>query len=97
MGSSFWFARDCGPERSVRLEQLRAGKFIPRHSRNRRIGEFLKELKFAKGRSTGIRKIMRAMKDNGSPPSVFEVGDDHSYFMVRLAVQPDASQAAAVT
>ena len=86
-----------GPDRSIRLAQLRAGNAIPRRCRNRRIGEFLKELKFIEGRSTGIRKILRAMKDNGSPPAEFEVDDDHTYFMVRLPVQPDASQAAAVT
>ena len=33
-----------GPDRSVRLEQLRVGKAMPRRYRNRRIGEFLKEL-----------------------------------------------------
>lgn len=86
-----------GPDRSIRLAQLRAGDAISRRCRNRRIGEFLKDLKFSEGRSTGIPKIMRAMKDNGSPLAEFEVDDDHTYFMVRLAVQPDAAQAAAVT
>ena len=80
-----------GPDRSIRLARLRTGKAIPRLSRNHRIGEFLKELKFTEGYSTGIRKIMCAMKDNGSPPAEFEVDDDHTFFMVRLAVQPDAS------
>ena len=69
-----------GPDRSVRLEQLRTGKVMPRLSRNHRIGEFLKELKFIEGRSTGIRKIIRAMNDNGSPPAKFEVDDDRAYF-----------------
>lgn len=80
-----------GPDRSIRLAQLRAGKVISRRCRNRRVGEFLKNLNFTEGRSTGVRKIMRAMKDNGSPPAEFAVDDDHTYFMVRLAVQPDAS------
>ena len=83
-----------GPDRSVRLKQLRAGKANPRRYRNRRIGEFLKELEFTEGRSTGIPKIMRAMRDNGSPPAEFEFDEDHSYFMVRLPVQPDAPQVA---
>jgi len=43
-----------GPDRSVRLEQLRTGRAQPRRYRNRRIGEFLKELKFTEGRGTGI-------------------------------------------
>lgn len=33
-----------GPDRSVRLDQLRQGKAVPRRYRNRRIGDFLKEL-----------------------------------------------------
>ena len=80
-----------GPDRSVRLKQLRAGKAISRRYRNRRIGEFLKELEFTEGRSTGIPKIMRAMKENGSLPAEFEFDEDHSYFMVRLPVQPEAA------
>ncbi len=79
-----------GPDRSVRLDQLRAGKAISRRYRNRRIGEFLKELEFTEGRSTGIPKINRAMRENGSPRAEFEFDEDHSYFMVRLPVQPDA-------
>jgi ATP-dependent DNA helicase RecG len=79
-----------GPDRSVRLEQLRIGKAMPRRYRNRRIGEFLKELEFTEGRSTGIPKIMESMEKNGSPPAEFEFDEDHSYFMVRLPVHPVA-------
>lgn len=79
-----------GPDRSVRLEQLRAGRAQPRRYRNRRIGEFLKELEFTEGRATGIPKILRAMRENGSPPPEFEFDDDHSYFMVRLPAHPAA-------
>ena len=79
-----------GPDRSVRLEQLRAGRAQPRRYRNRRIGEFLKELEFTEGRATGIPKIMHVMKQNGSPPADFEFDEDYSYFMVRLPVHPDA-------
>jgi ATP-dependent DNA helicase RecG len=79
-----------GPDRSVRLEQLRIGKAIPRRYRNRRIGEFLKELKFTEGRATGIPKIMEAMTNNGSPAAVFEFDEERSYFMARLPVHPAA-------
>lgn len=83
-----------GPDRSVRLEQLRSGKAMPRRYRNRRIGEFLKELEFTEGRSTGIPKIMEAMAKNGSPPAEFEFDEDHSYFMVRLPIHPAALEVA---
>ncbi|MBM3880399.1 MAG: transcriptional regulator [Planctomycetes bacterium] len=82
-----------GPDRSVRLEQLRAGRAVPRRYRNRRIGEFLKELEITEGRSTGIPKILAAMKRNGSPPPDFEFDADHSYFMTRLPVHPQARAA----
>ena len=72
----------------MRLEQLRVGKAMPRRYRNRHIGEFLKELEFTKGRSTGIPKIIDAMQANGSPPAEFDFDEDHSYFTVRLPVHP---------
>ncbi len=37
-------------------------RFISRRYRNRRIGEFFKELKLTEGRSTGIPKILSAMR-----------------------------------
>ena len=49
--------------------------------RNRRIGEFLKELNMTEGRGTGIPKILRAMKANGSPDPRFETDDDRTYFV----------------
>jgi predicted HTH transcriptional regulator len=48
------------------IEQLRMGRAMPRRYRNRRIGEFLKKLDLTEGRATGIPKILRAMKENGS-------------------------------
>jgi len=36
---------------------------------NRRIGDFLKEQGLTEGRSTGIPKMIRAGKSNGSPAS----------------------------
>ncbi|MBM3371140.1 MAG: transcriptional regulator [Betaproteobacteria bacterium] len=84
-----------GPDRSIRLEQLQAGRAQPRRYRNRRIGEFLKELEFTEGRRcTGIPKIIQAMEKNGSPPPEFEFDEDHSYFMVRLPVHPAAREVA---
>ncbi|MBI4765253.1 MAG: hypothetical protein HY787_11685 [Deltaproteobacteria bacterium] len=34
------------------------------------------------------QKIIRAMRDNGSPPPEFDFDEDHSYFLVRLPVHP---------
>ena len=75
-----------GPDRSIKLKDLQLGKAVSRRYRNRRIGEFLKELDLTEGRSTGVPKILRVMKANGSPTPVFETDDDHSYFLIRLPV-----------
>ena len=75
-----------GADRSIRMEDLRAGNAVSRRYRNRRIGEFLKELDLAEGRSTGIPKILRAMRENGSPAPVFESDDNRTWFLTRLPV-----------
>ncbi len=66
------------PDRSIRLEDFEAGRAISRRYRNRRIGEFLKELDLPEGRSTGVPKILKAMAANGSPPPLFETDDDRA-------------------
>jgi ATP-dependent DNA helicase RecG len=80
-----------GPDRSIRMEDLRNGRGVSRRYRNRRIGEFLKELELAEGRSTGIRKILKAMATNDSPPPEFETDEDRTYFITRLPVHPRAA------
>ena len=80
-----------GPDRSIRMEDLRAGKGVSRRYRNRRIGEFLKELELTEGRSTGVPKIFRAMKANGSPPQQFESDEGRTHFIIRLPVHLGAA------
>ena len=70
---------------------LGSGQAGSRRYRNRRIGEFLKELDLAEGRSTGLPKILRAMRVNGSPPPRFETDDDRTWFRVRLPAHPSFS------
>ena len=81
-----------GPDRSIRLEDLQAGKAVSRRYRNRRIGEFLKELDLTEGRSTGIPKILKVMKENGSPAPEFETDDDRISFLIRLPVHERAAK-----
>lgn len=73
-----------GADRSIRMEDLREGNAVSRRYRNRRIGEFLKDLDLAEGRSTGIPKILNAMKRNGSPLPEFESDEERAWFLVRL-------------
>ena len=75
-----------GPDRSIQIKDLAAGKAVSRRYRNRRLGEFFKELDLTEGRATGIPKILRAIKRNGSPEPIFETDADRSYFIVRFPV-----------
>jgi ATP-dependent DNA helicase RecG len=60
-------------------------RIISRQYRNRRIGDFLKELKLTEGRATGFPTIYDAMAKNGSPAPIFDT-DDSTYFLVTLPV-----------
>ena len=75
-----------GPDRSINMEHLRVGRAASRRYRNRRIGEFLKELDLTEGRSTGINKILKGMASNGSPAPEFETDEGRTYFLIRLPV-----------
>ncbi len=61
----------------------------PVPARNRRIGEFLKELNLAEGRGTGIAKVRREMQQNGSAPPRFDFDQARSYFRVTLPAHPE--------
>ncbi len=75
-----------GPDRSVTQEGLKRYKVSNRRYRNRRIGDFLKELHLTEGRNTGFSKILKALEENGSPKPEFETDDEHSYFISRIYV-----------
>ena len=77
-----------GPDASIRIEALNSDKIVARRYRNRRIGEFLKELDLTEGRCTGIPKIRAAMAKNGSPPPRFSTDEGRTYFLVELPVHP---------
>ena len=75
-----------GPDRSVTIEGLKSYRVSNRRYRNRRIGDFLKELHLTEGRNTGFKKILDALEANGSPKPEFETDDDRSYFITRLFI-----------
>lgn len=81
-----------GPDRSIKTEDFEAGRSVSRRYRNRRIGEFLKELELTEGRSTGVPKILKAMATNGSPAPRFETDDDRLACIIRLPVHPLAKR-----
>lgn len=77
-----------GPDISIREDVWEAGRGVSRRYRNRRIGEFLRELELTEGRCTGFPKLLKAMKANGSPPPIFETNDSRRTCLVRLPAHP---------
>jgi ATP-dependent DNA helicase RecG len=75
-----------GPLPPLNKELLASGRIVARKYRNRRIGDFLKELHLTEGKGTGIPKIKRAMEANGSPEPIFETDDALGYFLTTLPV-----------
>jgi ATP-dependent DNA helicase RecG len=61
----------------------------PRRYRNRRLGDFLKELDLSEGKATGIPLIRKALRTNGSPDPVFNTDDDRTFFEVQFLMHPD--------
>jgi len=77
-----------GPDKSISGKNLKAYKLISKAYHNRRIGEYLKELELVEGRNTGIPRILRAVRNNGSENPIFETDDDRTYFRVIFNVHP---------
>ena len=77
-----------GPDPSIRIEALNGDKLVARRYRNRRIGEFLKELDLTEGRCTGIPIIRAAIARNGSAPPRFSTDEGRTYFLAELPVHP---------
>ncbi len=79
-----------GPVSGIQLKHLKQESPMPPvPARNRRIGEFLKELRLAEGRGTGLPKIYRSMRENGSLDPAFDFDEDRTYFRVTLPAHPE--------
>ena len=78
-----------GPVPGIEPGHFLPGAAVPAMpARNRRIGEFLAELKLAERRLTGVAKIFEAMARNGSPPPRFDFDEGRTWFRTTLPVHP---------
>ena len=74
-----------GPDRSIPDWILRRADIIrSRKYRNRRLGDFLKELKLAEARASGFPTIQSELMKNGSARACIDTGTDRSYFMLDI-------------
>lgn len=70
-----------GPDRSITDDVLKKAEVISnRRYRNRRLGDFLRELDLSEGRATGLPTIQRSLEQNGSARAVIETDKSRSYF-----------------
>ena len=73
-----------GPELYIDMDKLKQGKAISRRYRNRRIGEFFKEIDLSEKKSTGITKILQSLEKNGSPTPIFETSEGRDFLQVTI-------------
>ncbi|MCQ2289699.1 MAG: putative DNA binding domain-containing protein [Muribaculaceae bacterium] len=74
-----------GPDRSISNADInRCELLVSKRYRNRRLGEFLKELGMTEGRSTGIPTIQNELEANGSPRAVVVTDEDRTFFRITI-------------
>lgn len=79
-----------GIDRSISQKTIAEGeRFKSRYYRNKRLGEFLKELDLTEGKSTGIPTIQEELRNNGSPKATFETDDERRAVTVEIPIHPD--------
>jgi ATP-dependent DNA helicase RecG len=76
-----------GVDPSIKQSEFEMGRVRARRYRNRRVGEFLKELQLTEGRGTGIPTIINALKENGSPAPKFDTNEpERTHFIVEIPI-----------
>lgn len=77
-----------GFDRSITDDDIANLHIQSRIYRNRRIGDFLKELHLIEGCNTGFPTTFRALRQNGSPLPRFHMDPARSYLGVEIPVHP---------
>jgi ATP-dependent DNA helicase RecG len=76
-----------GPDYSIPMAAIEKGDYLKsRRYRNRRLGDFLKELELTEGRSTGVPTIQEKLAQNGSPRATFETTEDRLSILIHIPV-----------
>ena len=82
-----------GPDRSISMEDINEAKALrSRRYRNRRLGDFLKELNLTEGRATGIPTIQKKLKENGSPKAMIKTDEARTFFLIIIPCRKDFVQ-----
>lgn len=81
-----------GFDRSITDENIAKYDIRARFYRNRRIGDFLKELRLIEGRNTGFPNAIAALKKNGSSLPIFKQNPERDYLSVIIPIHPYFNQ-----
>lgn len=74
-----------GPDRSISETDIsKCELLVSKRYRNRRLGEYLKELDLTEGRSTGIPTIQKELEKNGSPRAIVVTDEDRTFFRITI-------------
>lgn len=77
-----------GFDRSITDDRIEKFDIRSMVYRNRRIGDYLKELRLTEGRNTGFPTAFTALRENGSDLPKFEMDADRGYLTVAIPVHP---------
>lgn len=77
-----------GFDRSISDKDIAELRIRARVYQNRRIGDFLKELKLIEDRNTGFPNAIKALKANGSGMPRFEMDEERSFLSVTIPIHP---------
>ncbi|WP_142783803.1 ATP-binding protein [Changchengzhania lutea] len=75
-----------GPLPPINKDSMSKGRFNARRYRNSRMGDFLKELRLAETRGTGVPKILKSIRDNQSPKPIFDTDEERTYFEITFPI-----------
>lgn len=80
-----------GPDRSISSADLsKCEILVSKRYRNRRLGEYLKELDLTEGRSTGIPTIQNVLETNGSPRASVITDEERTFFRITIPCHENA-------
>lgn len=77
-----------GFDRSISNEDISNYTIRSKRYRNRRIGDFLKELRLIEGRNTGFPNTYKALEKNGSSYPIFVMDENREYLSVIIPIHP---------
>ena len=78
-----------GPDISISDERIKKRDLRCEYHLNRRLGDFLKELRLAEGRNTGIPKVLNSLEQNGSDMPTYETDQKRRFLRVTIPIHPE--------